>query len=287
MTQSLEKAQEFMWCNARLLERHLFSLLFGDGAKEPVLAALRPYQNSDGGFGHGLEPDKRSPESQPQDVEFALHILDMADIYDEQIVAQICNFLDNISTAEGGVPFALPSVRKYPRAPWWETDDNPPASLNPTAAIVGLLHKFGTQHSWLDKASAFCWREIEKLDSDEYHTLMPVITFLEHAPERARAEEVLSKIAGQIVEKKLVALEVEAEGYVQKPLDWTPSPDSYCHKLFTPQVLEAHLTALLQQQKADGGWDVSWEPISEGVRLEWRRWVTIKALNTLQAYGKL
>jgi len=60
-SQRLQKAQDFIWCNARLIERYLFTLLFANGSREPVLAALRAYQNEDGGFGNALEPDKRCP----------------------------------------------------------------------------------------------------------------------------------------------------------------------------------------------------------------------------------
>jgi hypothetical protein len=58
-------AETFIWDTARLLDRHRYALQFADGPAEPVLAALAGYQNPDGGFGHGLEPDLRCPSSQP------------------------------------------------------------------------------------------------------------------------------------------------------------------------------------------------------------------------------
>ena len=61
----LARAGEFIWLNARLLERQLFACLFADGPRDPVLSALRAYQNADGGFGNALEADKRCPSSQP------------------------------------------------------------------------------------------------------------------------------------------------------------------------------------------------------------------------------
>src|SRR5438876_529634 len=45
----LAAARDFIWRNGRLLDRHLFAHLFDGGPREPVLAALRPYQNDDGG----------------------------------------------------------------------------------------------------------------------------------------------------------------------------------------------------------------------------------------------
>src|SRR5579863_7261977 len=163
--QRLQQAQGFIWRNARLVERFLFSYLFDHGAKEQVLAALRAYQNADGGFGNALEPDKRCPASQPQDIEFALHILDTIDAMRDPMVARACDYLVTITTPEGGVPFALPSVNAYPHAPWWTIEDNPPASLIPTAAIAGLLLKHGIQHPWLETASAFCWRQIAETET--------------------------------------------------------------------------------------------------------------------------
>jgi hypothetical protein len=287
MNDTIARAQEFVWANARLLERQLFAYLFAGGAKEPVPAALRGYQNADGGFGNGLEPDKRDPHSQPVDCEHALHILDEIDGFDDPMVARLCDFLPTITTTDGGLPFALPTVNDYPHAPWWTADADPPASLNPTASIVGLLLKHGVRHPWVTQAADYCWGAISELEMDEFHTLMPVITFLEHAKDRVRAEQGLDRIAARLREPGVIATDPDAEGYVQKPLDWAPRADSWARRLFSDDLLAIHLKALAARQQADGGWPISWDPISEGVRLEWRGWVTILALRTLQSYGAL
>lgn len=283
-SQRLQKAQDFMWRNARLLERFLFSALFDGGSKEPVLAALRAYQNVDGGFGNALEPDKRCPDSQPQDIEFALHILDILDAKHDPMVARACDYLVTITTPEGGIPYALPSLNAYPHAEWWTTGDNPPASLNPTAAIVGLLLKHGIQHPWIESATQFCWREIATTDTTEFHTLMPVITFLEYAPDRTRAEQELQRIAKRISQPGVIELDPNAQGYVHKPLDWAPTPQSYCRRLFDEETIAKHLAALANHQQPDGGWPIKWDAISPAVELEWRGRVTIGALRTLEAY---
>ncbi|HKF38818.1 MAG TPA: hypothetical protein VKB35_18125, partial [Ktedonobacteraceae bacterium] len=251
-SQRLQKAQDFTWRNARLVERYLFTFLFADGSREQVLAALRTYQNEDGGFGNALEPDKRCPSSQPQDIEFALHVLDAIDAMDDPMVGRACDYLVTVTTPEGGVPYALPSVNDYPHADWWTVEDNPPASLNPTAAIAGLLLKYGVQHPWIETASKFCWREIAATDSTEFHTLMPVITFLEHAPDRIRAEHELQRIAVRLSRPGVIELDAYAEGYVQKPLDWAPTPQSFCRRLFDDETIATHLGALADRQQLDG-----------------------------------
>ena len=281
----VERAADFIWRNARLLERQLFAHLWLDAPCEGVLGALQAYQNADGGFGNALEPDKRCPASQPVDVEMALHILDVVDAVDDLMVDAVLDFLPTITTVAGGVPYALPSILAYPRAPWWQTTADPPASLNPTAAIVGLLLKNNVQHSWLDSATAFCWQEIEQSESEDFHVLMPVITFLEHVADRPRAERELARIGARIVGCKLVAFDATA-GYVKGPLDWSPTPQSYCRRLFDDAQIEAALDSLAAQQQPDGGWPINWEPISPAIAFEWRGWTTIGALRTLEAYGR-
>ena len=77
MNNLFQQAEEFIWCNARLLERRLFDFYFKSGSAQAVLAALCAYQNEDGGFGNALEPDIRCPESQPVPTQHALEILDV------------------------------------------------------------------------------------------------------------------------------------------------------------------------------------------------------------------
>lgn len=60
---------------ARNLERSLFRYEFENGSFTDVLIELSRYQNEDGGFGHGLEPDLRCKESSALATTRALEIL--------------------------------------------------------------------------------------------------------------------------------------------------------------------------------------------------------------------
>lgn len=282
-----ERARTFIWCNARLLDRRLFQCLFMAGSREDTVTALRAYQNADGGFGNALEPDIRAPVSQPVPVEVAFRVLDAIDGFDiaSDMVERACDYLTTITTAAGGVPSALPSIREYPHAPWWEVAHDPPASLNPTAALAGLLHKHGKHHPWLEPATRYCWEAIAASETTEYHDLMPVLTFLEHVPDRDRAERELARVAERIRRPGVVTYETDAEGYVKRPLDWAPLPTSYCRRLFSDETIAVHLAALAARQQSDGGWPISWPPVSVACETEWRGWLTIEALLTLRAYG--
>jgi hypothetical protein len=74
----LERAYEFLWIHARLLERRIFEQRFLDGAPEAVERAVDAYRNADGGSGQALEPDCRTPHSQPEATRWALAVLDAA-----------------------------------------------------------------------------------------------------------------------------------------------------------------------------------------------------------------
>ncbi len=221
----ISAARTFVLCNGRLLERRMFAFHFDGGPARAAISALAAFQNPDGGFGAGLEPDKRDPASQPVDVQFALEILDALEVRNEPMILRACEWLSSISAGDGGVPFALPSVNAAPHAPWWTVGEAAPAAqINPTAAIAGLLLKHGVVHPWLEQASAFCWRSIEAGVRAEFHDLMPIIGFLQHAADRARADAALAEIADMIAAPGVVALETDAQGYVHKPLEWAPRP---------------------------------------------------------------
>jgi hypothetical protein len=281
----LQAAETFLLNNARLLERQLFAYHYRDSSREGVLRALRAYQNDDGGFGQALEPDKRTASSQPIDQEIALRVMDAVG-FETDLARQVCNYLLTITTAEGGVPFTLATVNDAPHAPWWHSDDpEPPASLNPTASIAGLLLKHRFEHPWLKTATAYCWKHIEQLSQTEPHGLICSLLFLEQVPQRARAMAAFERLKTRIIDH--TSMTPGAEGYVHPPYAFAPSPDSLAHQLYEPELLTAHLKQLKTQQQDDGGWLISHPAISPGCELAYRGIVTLNNLKILGAYGYL
>ncbi len=286
-TPNLSKATDFIWRTARLLEQRRFAYLFLDGQRQTVLEALRPYQNPDGGFGNGLEPDIRGPVSQPVPTWMALCILDEAGAFADPLVTRACDYLLTITTPDGGVPFVLPSVRDYPRAPWWETGDQPPASLNPTAAIAGLLHKHRVEHPWLTAATEYCWRKLDEMERTDPYEMRAVLPFLDFVSDRQRAENVFARVGPKILEQKLVALTPTMQNDTHNPLNFAPRPQSLASRLFSDEVIETHVDALASAQQEDGGWQFNWLAWNPASALEWRGVVTTEAVVTLRAYGRL
>lgn len=285
------RAADFIWRNARLLDRRLFAFYFLGDSPRLVANALKAYQNEDGGFGSALEPDKRTPHSHPVDVQVALETLDQVDLLRDpgvqlELILPACEFLQTIATEEGGVPFSLPTANPYPKMEWWEAPEHPPAALNPTAAIAGMLLKSGVEHPWLAGATEFCWRNIATSETTQYHDLLPMIAFLIHVPERDRAEKELARIADRIRTSGVVSYDRKQPGYLKFPLDWAPTPQHFCRSLFSDEVIRNDLRGLADQQQPDGGWPISWQPVSTAVELEWRGSSTVQALWTLACYER-
>lgn len=284
---NLEAAENFIWLNARLLDRHRYAYLFMGGSADQVLTALRAYQNPDGGFGNALEPDLRTPTSQPAAIWTALEILDEIDRLDDPMVTAACDFLMANAAPDGGAPFVLPSALAHPRAPWWQTDEDPPGSLVQTGSIVAHLINHGINHPWLETATEFCWRRIESLEVTSAYEMRFLLPFLEVVDDRERAEAAFQRVGPKILEQDLVELDPEAEGEQFTPIDYAPRPDSIARRLFDDDVVAAHLDALADGQEDDGGWTVNflnWNPASG---FEWRGTATVDALKTLRANGRL
>jgi len=284
----LDKAAEFLWRDARIVERRLFLNRFHGAPAEGVVNALRAFQNEDGGFGHALEADLRGPHSQPIHVDMAFRILHESGALIPEMVARACSYLESVTPASGGVPAIFPTVEGYPRAEHWQWQNWPAESLNPTAMLAGLLHAMRSGHPWLDAADGFVWKRLGEVTVDDGPALAAVFCFLNHAPDRRRAVAMAEKGAQSIPDATFFALQPgETNSYALTPLNLAPTPDSMARSLFADELLEAHLDQLEASQRNDGGWPLTWDPPSEAAALEWRGRVTLEALMTLQDYERL
>jgi hypothetical protein len=93
MDNQFAAGRDFILRQGRLVERRLFAACFEGAPAAGVIDALRGYRNDDGGFGHGLEPDKRCPASLPIDVEVALQALAAVGAADLPLVLGACDYL--------------------------------------------------------------------------------------------------------------------------------------------------------------------------------------------------
>ena len=106
----IDKAQDYVWATARVLEQRRFEYLFGDGGDPAaVKAALEPYKTPDGGYGYALEPDGRGPTSQPPHIWTALEVLEELGETDPGIG----DHLATLTAPDGGVPGRAADLEPY------------------------------------------------------------------------------------------------------------------------------------------------------------------------------
>jgi hypothetical protein len=290
MDDAFAAGDRFLLNQARLLERRVFATCFLGQPAARVVDALRGYQNDDGGFGQALEPDVRCPASLPIFVETAFAALATAGAVDHDMAIRACDFLARTAEqadAGGAVPPAFPVIESFPRAAHW-TEWTYQPGLNPTAGLVGLLYQLGVEHPWRSAGAAYCWQQIESGDLPaDAHVLKEVLVFLEHAPDRDRADRHAAALTSDLASIPLFHLDPDEPGYGLSPLDVAPQPTSRWRRLFTEVQINAHLDRLQKDQQADGGWPITWEPPSPAAVAEWRGVVTLHALRTLTSYGRL
>lgn len=284
-TDPLAAGRDFIRREARLLEQRLFAAAFEGASVDGAIAALRAYGNADGGFGHGLEPDKLCPESLPIDDQVALQIMDDAEVLDHDLAAGVCDHLASVAV-DGAVPLATPAIEQFPRAEHWADWSYTPA-LNPTAGIAGLLHHHEVIHPWRDAATAWCWATLERdgLPRDG-HALLNVATFLAHVDDRDRADRVARAMPAHLPAVTYLRLDPDDPAYGMTPLHFAPRPGGPWAGLFGDDLLAGHLDRMERDRQNDGGWPLTWEPPSTAATLAYRGVETLRSLRVLRAYGR-
>ncbi|MET7937458.1 hypothetical protein [Streptomyces sp. NPDC005322] len=309
----LSRAERFVWLTARVLEQRRFAYHFRGAGAEAVDTALAAYLGPDGGYGHALEPDLRGPVSQPLHAAHALRVLDGIRRCGGQRVERLCRYLTAVSTPDGALPACHPSSRGYPVAPWIPLADDPPSALLTTGPVVGLLHRNEVWHAWLFRATDFCWTAVAALEEGapaHASEVAAAVAFLDGAPDRTRAEASAERLGRRVREQRLVVLDpkdpkdTESTGNTANtaacPLppghgpgeytyahDVAPTPGSLARRWFTDAEVERSLDFLAAAQREDGGWPVRRRPWTPATALEWRPVVTVEALLTLRAYGRV
>jgi hypothetical protein len=276
-------AENFIWSAARLLDRHRYSMLFADGPAQPVIDALRSYRNPDGGFGHALEPDLRSPGSQPAPTLYALEILGEAGARDGELARDARTWVAQVAAPDGGIPSVLPGFETYPHAPWFQPE---PGSVL-TLGLVAISHAGGvTDDEWLQRATDWCWRSIETAERPGGYWLKYACAFLDAVRDEERARAAISSLATR-VDPSAVAPVGGVEGEALRPLDLSPRPGRRSRGIVSQASIDAHLDAVESQQQQDGGWMFDWLAWSPAQTTDWRGHVTIRALTWLRDNGRL
>lgn len=218
----------------RTLDYELLANFF-DFRELNIIAELKKYQNSDGGFGHALEPDVRLPDSNIVSTDEAVHIIEAVDEEELRVNVErdIAQYYEKTYIVDKEIWEMVPrEVNNFPRAIWWNYDENQVTSYgNPNPQIIGFLYKHRAY--------------LEKIDID-YHVEKVINYILNDFLKEASKHNILSclyfysympdDIKIKIHESIQIAVDKELELYDETTYCLEP----YEIKLAAPEFLKHH-----------------------------------------------
>ena len=284
MPVDVDASEQFVLANARLLDRHRLAVLLQGAPVAPVLQTLRAYRNADGGFGHALEPDVRAPQSETASTLHALEVLAEIGALDDPMVKDAAAWAGTIAHADGGLPLVLPTAAGYPHAPWMGPSDE---GSFLTFTVAARLWEAGSSEPWLACATEWCWAKLDGPGDLSGYWVKFSLDFLDHVPDQARASAAIEHLRSRLRADGSIQVPGGTENERLTPLALAPRPGKRSRALFTDAQIETDLDLLEHGQKDDGGWTFDWLGWSPGQSVEWRGIMTLRALTTLIAHGRI
>lgn len=301
------KAEEFLiiknWLlrNARTLESARFARLFETIDPVHVVDCLKAYQNPDGGFGHGLEPDCRNPLSSPIQSWAALEVIDELGLpSDHEIVMNLINYLVfRADKSEGKWVTLIPSNNKYPHASWWHYEEkNRIWGYNPTAALAGFILKhtnpYEKEHEFALAVAKKAIATFLATDITEMHELRSFLELHQYLSCKETCDNYLlftDKLRSQI----LAVVETNEKNwfssYSVRPSQFVASPKDFFYPDLK-KLIDCEVDLLMKNRNKDGVWDVSWNwgqyPEDFAIaKKEWQGILIVSNLKMLRDFGKL
>ena len=291
-----DAARRFMEAEGRALDQALLAQALGEADSEPALVALGVFQNADGGFGHGLEPDTTSPASTAIATSIGLRLLArLGASVRHPIVRAATEWLDGAIERQRGVwPIIGPDVELAPHAPWWSWSEDLAQNwngfrYNPTAEILGWLYTYrdAATPELIAAAEAGmrqCIAETELIEGA--YDLKCAIRLAEN---EAAPGDLRAPLTALI--RKSAAAHDPADEHASV-FDYAATPTSPFAGVVADR-LEVALTELIATQQDDGGWTCFWDwsfvdaKAWAKAKRDWRGWLTREALETLAAHGRI
>lgn len=305
MSTVFTRAREFVFEQGRPLDRARLRFHFESAPARSVLDELAAYQNDDGGFGHALEPDLRTPVSSAVATWCACTVLhEIGANADEPLVRRAVGYLLDTYDAAGRRWWIVPpETEDAPRAPWWTYADIGGTFggcvLNPTAGLAGALWEYRdlVPPALLTELTETVVTRLEGwadgpdgLDRGDL-TAAELFAQARNLPEEARRRAVgaMRRAAARLVENRPQAW----TEYLLQPLDVARTPDSPLFPAVDQASIAANLDYVVSRQLPDGSWPLTWnwsDVDAQACQLaerEAKGIVAVDRLLTLRAYARL
>jgi len=275
---SIERARCFVHAHGNMWERALWDHLFDNGPIERVHTCLSTYKNSDGGWGHGLEHDIKSPLSNPLMLEFLLTLIRDTGIPLGTLLQNTPEWVEKIQKPDGtlGNP---PELLDYPHAQWWQEGQYMPDSITGNLIKHDLCLPTVQEKtkSWvlenlpLDKISSNNWLFMAYHAYDYYFNVKDFPDLEKY--QAATLENIYKCTLGH-----------EEQGEMNKLFpffQFAGGPESLVVKEAPGGMVDQILDHLESSQREDGGWD------DEHSLVYWQSYFSTVILLALKRFGRL
>ena len=292
--------ESYIMENGRDLEKAKWNNLFKNATNKAIETALLNYQNSDGGFGNGLESDILMPHSSSIASTEAIYIAfeyklnckgnwfkKLLDYFEDTMCKD-----DKLLSFWEKVP---KKVDQHPHAPWWNYAKESRFSPNPSAAVASAFIKYGNNKQ-KELGYAIAKRCIDFLKSDEpcyQHDFYCLQVLVENLQELK--SDLIDAITMKHMERRLLGcLCTDSEKWMEyeaQPLDIVDDPSSQWFKLVEPYI-EKNIRYWLDTLTKEGYWqpNFSWgdnSKISKQVTVYWQCTMAVKRTRILKNFGLL
>lgn len=264
----IEKIIHGMLHVARPLEIACVRNLISDGTVNEVIFELEKYQNQDGGFGHGLEPDCWNPFSSGLETCAACQIIrnhqidEMTDLVQKMMSYLDLSFDDFIMRWHA----TDPNTNDYPHAPWWEHMDDK-KSFNPSASLAGFVIRYGNpmtpiytkSKKVIDEALHYILNNNHVIERHELRALIEMMNDIQWLYKDKKSYKNAKNIMILRIEDSIEKDEsLWFTTYANKPSSLIKSHPSLGSNVFFDRLIKEIGMSFLYQN-SENLWDITWQ----------------------------
>lgn len=264
MSLDIEVIGNWMHRNTRELDLNIWKCLFENEDAAKVANAMLQYQNEDGGFGKGLDPDNWNENSVPYACLYAIETLNMVGFHDMKhpVYQGIKKYLE--STDIDQWIFTLESNKDYPHASFYNYNKeyNDTESLGVIIYLIAFVIEYMQGAKIYESVMKRLNYFIGKIQDNDLGDMGPsgYITLID-TMDRVKIEgydyDDLRRRLNVVVNDRMQKDEKQWENYGYRPSDFIKSKDSYFLK-GNEEVVEKECEFLLRTLPENDVWPVSW-----------------------------
>lgn len=291
----LSRMNQWIQVYARSYDKAKWNYLFNGGSKDDILLEMLKYQNKDGGFGNGFEPDIILPLSASIPSAEALfqtyeYNLDCKATWFTNLLNYFENSVQSIPKFWEDVP---DKIMEYARPPWWNYSVCTKFSPNPCAVISSALLLYGTekQKELGVVVAKKCFEFLISNDFCDDHSSYNIIKLIEtlRSINSPLVTEDIIKHMKRRINENICFDKSKWNGYVPQPLDFADNPSSLWHE-DVKQGIKENFQFWIDTINDEGIWipNFSWgidSEISSQVTESWKGYIAVKRAKIFMNYG--